>query len=303
MTSLEFPVTIPSDASKSTHPDNTPSKFSIKLDSEINLNGDWEVSIIDLQYPHNWTNIQKASPIHIIYGSTITLNPELPEKKYDDIRKFQPHKISAPNLGKVQQYLASHHIPISRHRRVWIDSTYFPSLQKLGGFICDEINKEYKEHKDIAANPLTFQYDSMQNRVMFTSVSLFYTIQFENPEILECLGYPLNKDPISELYILPIGVFADNAPKLELINVIYVYSSILKYQIVGDVLAPLLGVFPVQSQRGTLGYWAFSPRYYVPLAKSQLSNIDIELRSHSGELINFPKGNTVCRLHFRRKLV
>ena len=82
---------------------------------------------------------------------------------------------------------------------------------------------------------------------------------------------------------------------------IYIYSDIIKYQFVGDVKVPLLGVLPVQGVDGDQQYWGFNPPYYIPVAMSTLSSVNIHLADDKGDEIPFfGDGTVVARLLFLR---
>jgi len=55
----EFHLTLPSNASMNIYPDNTLSDFSIQPPQPIELNGDWEVCLKEIQYPRIWSNVRK----------------------------------------------------------------------------------------------------------------------------------------------------------------------------------------------------------------------------------------------------
>ena len=57
MERAEFYLTLPSNASMHIYPDNTLSDFSIQPPQPIELNGDWEVSLKEIQYPRTWNNV------------------------------------------------------------------------------------------------------------------------------------------------------------------------------------------------------------------------------------------------------
>ena len=64
-TENEFQLTLPSNASITFSPDNKPANYTTTLPSPISLEGEWEVALIDVQYPHNWMNITKD--VYIIF--------------------------------------------------------------------------------------------------------------------------------------------------------------------------------------------------------------------------------------------
>jgi len=53
-----FHVTLPYDSSKDTYPDNTTSHLTTKLSERIELDGECEVGLAELIYPHTWYNFK-----------------------------------------------------------------------------------------------------------------------------------------------------------------------------------------------------------------------------------------------------
>ena len=75
------------------YPDNTLSSFTTRLPNSIDLDGDWEVGLVEIQYPHNWYNVPK-----------------------DEGRIYNTFFISTP-----QDFVGE----------LWIDPGYYPSVEKL----------------------------------------------------------------------------------------------------------------------------------------------------------------------------
>ena len=53
----EFQLTLPSNSSIEFFPNNKASDFTTKLPTPISLEGDWELALIDIQYPHYSYNV------------------------------------------------------------------------------------------------------------------------------------------------------------------------------------------------------------------------------------------------------
>ena len=53
----DFYVTLPSNASMDYYKANTLANFTTRLPNVIDLTGDWEVGLVEIQYPHNWYNV------------------------------------------------------------------------------------------------------------------------------------------------------------------------------------------------------------------------------------------------------
>ena len=54
----EFQVTLVSNVT--CNPRNSPAQFETQLAKPLDLPGEWEVALIDMSYPHNWTNLDKS---------------------------------------------------------------------------------------------------------------------------------------------------------------------------------------------------------------------------------------------------
>ena len=90
--------------------------------------------------------------------------------------------------------------------------------------------------------------------------------------------------------------------KINYINALYITSDICQYHIVGDTVAPLLQVFSaIESNTDFYIEKIFDSPHYVPLARNNLKNITMDIRSDLGNPIQFQTGRIVVKLHFRRK--
>ena len=64
----EFYVTLPSNSSMQYFPDNKTSNFVTKLSRTLQLDGEWEVGLAVIVYPHTWYNIGKGKSSVEIYA-------------------------------------------------------------------------------------------------------------------------------------------------------------------------------------------------------------------------------------------
>jgi hypothetical protein len=58
-----FDVTLPSNASYETHPDNRTNSFTTELASEISLTGEWEVGLREIHYPRSWLTLDHGEGV------------------------------------------------------------------------------------------------------------------------------------------------------------------------------------------------------------------------------------------------
>ena len=66
---VEFYVTLPSNSSMEYFPDNKTSNFVTKLSRTLQLDGEWEVGLAEIDYPHIWYNIREGKNSVEIYTS------------------------------------------------------------------------------------------------------------------------------------------------------------------------------------------------------------------------------------------
>ena len=65
----DFYMTLPSNASMKTHPDNTLTHYVTDLPQRIDLTGEWECGLSDIQYPHTWYNVTEDDVWLFLYES------------------------------------------------------------------------------------------------------------------------------------------------------------------------------------------------------------------------------------------
>jgi hypothetical protein len=100
------------------------------------------------------------------------------------------------------------------------------------------------------------------------------------------------------------GEFAEYMPDLSGgVKQLYIYApKLVENTMVGDQTAPLLRVINVQGKPGDIVESIYSSEFHHRLQTKRISDITIEIRTSTGEFINFHWGNTVLTLHFKRSL-
>jgi hypothetical protein len=86
------------------YPDNTLSTFTTRLPNAIDLRGDWEVGLVEIQYPHNWYNVPSN-----VEGRTFTIrsstanNPQGPLGEFDFVISAGYYSSIAKLLEMIQR--------------------------------------------------------------------------------------------------------------------------------------------------------------------------------------------------------
>ena len=87
---------------------------------------------------------------------------------------------------------------------------------------------------------------------------------------------------------------------LTTISTIYVYCDIVAPQVVGDTSAQLLKSIPAEGKFGDIITKTFINTQYVPIRTKSFENVEILLRTDTGNPVPFERGKVVTTLHFRQ---
>ena len=81
----------------------------------------------------------------------------------------------------------------------------------------------------------------------------------------------------------------------------FVYSDVADYTYVGNITAPILRIVSYkQSKSSTQSHQEFVNLHYVPLAKSYIDQVHIDIKDEIGRPVPFVGGKTLVKLHFKR---
>ena len=262
----QFYVTCPSNSSMSLHPDNTLSRFTVSLNTDIELNGQWEVGMCEMQYPISWHNIREGHNSFVLRESKEkNREPGRRGKSFIQTKKIPPGYYSVEEL-------------IAKMKKLCTGR----KLDELG------IDISY----DSATRRVTINTKMNEKRKNRGSIKLRH-------DIANLLGF--NGDKTVKANMIAVSSYA--ALPSAGFHTMYVYSDIVEQQIVGHEQAPLLRVLPIEDQRSaeTFVSKTFSKIYYLPLSKKRITDIEFLIVDDTGRQVGFDYGKVVIVLHFRRK--
>lgn len=248
---MSFYATLPSDSSLKYFPENKISHFVTQLPSPIDLKGEWEVGLVELIYPHMWSNIfDGGNEYEYDAGTGVMKRIKIPFGFFEnpsDIVKWMNYQ----DFNGLIQIIYNKH---TRKVKIGLKPTarikLLPGLAESLGFI----PKEFSNNDDpVRDSP--FKY-------------------FEGMKVA---------DPNFDLKLL------------------YIYSDIAEPQIVGHTVSPLLRVIPVKGKDGDMVHEVFDRPHYVPLSRKNFQTIETVIRTHTGRLVSFERGQLIVKLHFRQK--
>ena len=125
----DFYLTLPSNSSMDIYSDNTMTNFKTMLPNRIELEKQWEVGLVEIQYPHTWYNLREGEEILI---QAADRPPWLAEDS---------------TLGRVV---------------IRIPPGYYPTVVHLAQRIEKEISKAMNL---VNEKPVSFQYDKIKRKI------------------------------------------------------------------------------------------------------------------------------------------
>lgn len=104
------------------------------------------------------------------------------------------------------------------------------------------------------------------------------------------LGFDKTLDSYSVDAAYPVHTAAD---------FLFVYINIVEYQLVSNIMSPLLKVINVQGDPGENVQISIARPQYVPVRISDFESVHIQIKNDLDELVDFHSGKICLVLHFR----
>lgn len=257
-----FYITLPSNSSVDHFPDNNPSHFFTKLPQTIDLNGNYEVGLSEIQFPNSYFNVLEDE----VWFQFDTLH------EYDE----ENNKLFA------------------KKTKVKIPSGLYESSY----YFIDQLNKLTRakgiEEGDGSSPKAKFYYHRATKKV---SIKVFkhLTMLELSPGLQRILG-------IHRQLLNGPGQFeASEMVDLDRdMKNVYVYCDLVSPRPVGDVMAPLLRTVPTTAEktRDTM-FRIYEKPHYLPLSRFHFDTLEILLTADTGKKVPFTSGKSVVTLHFR----
>jgi hypothetical protein len=245
----QFFITLPSDSSSQYYPENTTACFKTKLSDRIDLDGEYEVGLAQLNYPHSWFNFNNKN-----------------EKYY---MSYEPDDESEPVL------------------------CIFASGQFSNAKIMARVLSDSMSIGDI--NGAAFIWDPWKRKMVMTITNTRGSFRMSEA-LAEFLGYDGTQS-----YIVGNHIAERTFDLNRNLRLLYLYSDIVSYSLVGDTKAPLIRACFTEGEFGEMIQTTFTHPHYVPLSRTNFETIEININNELGKPMPFEFGKSVVTLHFRRK--
>lgn len=275
-----FYLTLLSDSSMTTFPNNTQSSFTVRLDHPINIEKEnWEVALVEMITPTQVMNISDAN-------------------NYFYVRFFS--RLVAAQFGIETMTENCTEDNSCADFKLKIPKGSYNSPQHLVEEIQNIINIRFGEQLRLANASIEMTYGNNSKRVK---------IHYNDPNIAKLVFPKLLAEKLGvnpNMIEKPIGnerhAFKYEVDLNTANNQLYVYSDIASYTYVGDITAPILRVVPFEvSRRSHHSHQEFVNLHYVPVAKSFIDQVHISIKGDTGLDVPFVIGKSLIKLHFRLK--
>ena len=170
---------------------------------------------------------------------------------------------------------------------------------KIESHYYSTINSLIKKIKEVVTSNVSITFDKVEERTR-VKVSGGYCVHFGS-DIARLLGFPSDNliKSIDKKEVIEVSPY--HATPTGGLSTVYVYTDIIKQQIVGETSTPLLRIINwSHSSKEDNTALTFEQLYFIPLKNSQFDVINILLLDDTGKEIAFEYGKVLVVLEFRK---
>lgn len=305
-----FYVTLLSNASLDSYKENNPSGFTNKLESAVSLNGEWEVGLKQIQFTNEITFKTRGFYMAVWYCQGLESVRRSIREDAGASDEIFTELTSFDDIGSHVFYnydVALIYIPPSSWANAYEFGSCIARLMQLNlrprGLVFDvhfERNLSTQKSDFIGLRRETSRLGYLAITTK-ESAYMRYLGLVEAPKVDDDVQVKMylfdrnfDKEPLS-----PSTSFGFPGPE-----VVFVYTDIVKNQIVAEKHGGLLQFVPIQdSKKSVRQFVSFDSPAYLPLKpRDHVSTISIRLTDVNGDNIEIEKDNfTSVQLHFRKR--
>lgn len=263
-----FQVVLPSNASYIEFPNNKNNHYFVRLEKPLDLaSGEWEVGLLGIQYPNNWTNVTNGKAF----------------KVYRQASGVRPNQIFNVDVRE-GRYNTMEELILEIHRTL---SSFSFTGEDLHLGSLDRI--------------ITLFYDKVKHASYLIIRDYEFSVEFSD-EFAEIFGFEKKK-----VYYQPFNKRksrkAPNTPDIfKGMTSLYIYTNFVKPYRVGDSMSPLLRTVGVDNTNRYVNIdKEFINVHYHEVESLQSDIVEVDIRRDNGERIPFTGGKTILVVRFRRR--
>ena len=258
------------------YPENTLSNFTTHIPGEIKVEpSKWQVALQEISFRHSWYNIREG------YNALYKVYYLLWDKEIERLKEL--------NKSNPDCLMYDENDPRQITKRIEIPFGNYKNIRQL----IDKLNEWEKEDP----RPIRFKVDKLTGKAeikFFPQCGLL----MNGSDIAIRLGF--DKELRHYTRNNSETIKSNTIATLNRLDNVYVYTDIVENQHVGDFKVPLLRVVPVKSKFNEINWIHYDKPHYLRLSRENISNIEINIRDETGEVVPFVSGKVIVTLVFQR---
>lgn len=273
-----FYMTLLSNSSLDYYPENRTNSFTVQLPRYMSLEGEWEVALVEIQYPYTFSNVEPGqNEIHL---ETIEIT--------EDFIDWYVDRATKP----------SHNFK-SETCKYTITDGFYSSIKDIIDVVNETINVATKQST-------FFNYNQSAHRIAAANDAVEIGRKWiENCKLSPRLGLQMGYPPDEQIQCR--GQYAPHTVNAGVIipDKMLIYCDILEPQLFGDSWAKVLRVINT-NPTNDLPYFAqpcsvtFNTPHYTALQKKHFESVTIDIKDIESKFMAFQYGTLTVKLHFRR---
>lgn len=274
-----FYVTLPCNASLSVYPENRISCYTTRLARTINLKGEWQVGLIEFEFPITWYTFSEQDCRFILNNGETKVSDGLRYDNYGEGKEIDTLINTNQNISN-ELYMLKY--------------GYYDDIL----FLIREINANMPPQVKLG-------YDHVKNKVFLKAppkMSLTFfgklaVILGLKPGVsIESANHTRENHSTGTTPVTYAPYQADiNAGFYSL----FIYSDIIEYQSVGDYYVPLLRCVHIAGEKHKVVSVRYDKPHYAAVNKTSINEITIQVKDDQNQEVNFSYGKVCAKLHFR----
>lgn len=290
----DFYLVLPSNACLSIFPSNTLTNYVTQLPHQITLHGKYVVALVEIQIPYNF--------LHVAHDEIFLYCYNIDNKISEDNRKkWLPfYKISLDSKDTYELVQNTY----EKNMKCEINSGMYKNEEEFINAINIAVNATFNaisQATDVNAKEVPHVQMKLINGFLHSELLCyckdFHYVEF-NKKMQRILG--LDSEPLlftdEEFVAQRTCSLRKCAP-----DQFFVYTDLCEPHVVGDVLTPLLRVVSADNAKlNTNIVKSFNAPQYYPLLNSNFRLVEIDIKTSTGEAVQFTSGSLTCTLHCKK---
>jgi hypothetical protein len=286
-------LTLPSNTTG--FPGNTPAKYGVRLPNPVELTGEWEMALVEIQYPHSWDNINDKPTEYsrLTQNSFFLYLKPLPQQKHGLLVRYE---IPVGTYDTIDGLVEALNISLATWEFTAPELLKYNS-KKMYLEEIHELSEAYRVVVEEKGAPAMFEYLEKNRRIELTCQQLTSSILMSS-----LLQYVLG---VTGDRWVPFEagdkIVAKYPPDLTAgFNTLFVYCNLIEPQVVGNSLVPILRTVTIEGKHGDFINKIFLSPHYAKLRTKTFDTVEIAIKTDTDQEVQFNFGKVIVKLHLRR---